>query len=98
MAAEIDVSWIDIILLDQEIGGGEHVVDFAEKAFFMSGVVISAAQRWEHYDNARFSIGARSLIVFGRFLGPYVADRIAIATGDPNDRRMFLTILRIGSQ
>jgi hypothetical protein len=50
--AQVNSVGVDVAVTREEVGRGDHVVDFAQKAFFFAGVVVAAAQRREHHHNA----------------------------------------------
>ena len=66
---------------------------------FSPGIFVAAAEGREHHYDARLAEGAGGLVVVGRGLLPdFVADGIAIAAGDPNDRGVLFPILRVRRQ
>src|SRR5262249_7440892 len=83
----------------QEVGGGEHVVHLAEEALLLAGVVVAAAQRREHHHQAGLAEGAGRLVVARRPLLPAaLVDGVAVAAGDPDDRRVLLAVAGVGRQ
>jgi hypothetical protein len=68
MPAQIDAVGIDRFLAGKLKGGGQDVVDFAQKGLLGAWVVVASAQRGEHEDDPRFAVGTGSLVVVGRGL------------------------------
>src|SRR5262249_17900964 len=93
MPAQIEPLGINGLLTGQIIGGGQNVVDLAEKSLLDSRIVVSAAKRGKHQDDSLLAVRAGGLVVGGWGRGPGAPlDRVAIAAGNPDDRGALLTV------
>jgi hypothetical protein len=98
MPTQIDAAGVYVGLTGEEIGCGEYVIHFPQKALLDSGVVVSAPQRGKHHHEPGLAEGTGGLIVVRRRFPPHLADAVTVATGDPNDGRVFLAIFGVRGQ
>src|SRR5262249_6398513 len=75
---------------------GHHVVDLAVEPFAPTRVVVAATKRGEHRDNPGLAVGGGTLVIGSGLLGPHLADRVTVAAGDPDDRRVLRAVAWVG--
>src|SRR5262249_51726935 len=90
--SQVDAAGIDERLLTEVIQRGHHVVHFPQEAFLHAGVLVAATQRRKHHDDSGLAEGGGGLIIVGRLFRPDIADGVAVASGDPNNRRVLLAV------
>jgi len=98
MTAQIDSIGINVVLAREKAGCGDHVVHLTQKSFVQARVVVAAPERREHHEDARLPVGRRVLVIVARHGVPDLADRVAVAAGDPDDGWMLLPIARTWGQ
>src|SRR5690606_22118474 len=98
VAAKVNAVGVDKRLSGEELGGSNDIVNFAEEAFFSARVHVAAAQRGKHHDDSSLAICGCRLVVIGRRWRPDIADGIAIASGNPDDRGVLLAVVGVGGE
>jgi hypothetical protein len=98
VATEVDVRWVNIGLPGEIVISRQDVIHFAIEALVPSRIVVTPAQRQEHHEDAGIAIRSGGLVVVEWIGAPDIADGVAVAAREPDDRRVPPAILRIQSQ
>jgi hypothetical protein len=98
MATKVDARWVNIGQVGEIIVSGEDIVHFAIESLVSSWIVVTPAQRREHHEDAGVAVGSSGLVVVAWTGAPDIIDGVAVASREPDDRRVPAAVLRIQTQ
>src|SRR6185436_14327963 len=92
MTAKVNAAGLNELLAAQILCCREHVLHLPKETLPGARVVVSSSKRRKHHDDAGLAECGGRLIITGRRFLPNLADRVAIASRNPNDGRMLLAV------